>query len=263
MRDFPEIGDAVDRPVMPRVTSLSLAAPAFNEAASLETVIEQWLQHLRAAKIRDGFEIVVCNDGSRDATGTILDRMAAANAELRPVHHTKNQGAAAALTTAIARTTREWVLLIDSDGQFPIENLDRMVETVETKDTRAVMGVRAKKDSLFARFGTGASGAISNLVHGTRLRDFNSAFKLVEGSLLRKLNLEAKSLNYSTEITSKLLEGGVSLIEIDIEHRPRAGGKSSMRLVRDSCHRFIFVFYIALRQLMLRMGILQRRILEV
>jgi hypothetical protein len=48
------------------------------------------------------FEIVVCDDGSRDATGEILDRLARAHREVRPLHFAANQGAAAALTAAIA-----------------------------------------------------------------------------------------------------------------------------------------------------------------
>jgi hypothetical protein len=95
-------------------------------------------------------------------------------------------------------------------------------------------------------------------VHGSRVTDFNSAFKLVWGPTLRGLGLEAKGMNYSTEVTSRLLERGVSLAEVTIEHRPRATGTSSMKLVRGAIHRLLFVSYIALRQLLLGLGILSR-----
>ena len=92
----------------------------------------------------------------------------------------------------------------------------------------------------------------------TRLADFNSAFKLVWGPTLRKLGLEAKGMNYSTEVTSRLLECGIVPVEVAIEHRPRVAGVSSMKLVRGALHRFLFVTYIALRQLLLKLGILMR-----
>jgi hypothetical protein len=95
-------------------------------------------------------------------------------------------------------------------------------------------------------------------VHGSRLQDFNSAFKLVWGPTLRGLGLEAKGMNYSTEVTSRLLERGIVPVEVDIAHRPRATGVSSMKLVRGAAHRFLFVLYIAVRQLLLRLGILVR-----
>ncbi|HEU0095440.1 MAG TPA: hypothetical protein VFQ52_03230 [Rhizomicrobium sp.] len=77
---------------------------------------------------------------------------------------------------------------------------------------------------------------------------------------MRRLGLEARGLNYSTEVTSRLLECGIPLAEVKIEHRPRATGASSMKLVRGASHRFLFVGYIALRQLLLRLGILSRSI---
>jgi glycosyltransferase involved in cell wall biosynthesis len=239
------------------IEAVSIAAPAYNEAEGIEDVVRHWIDYLRGSPAIKRFEVVVCNDGSRDDTGAIIDRLAAEFPELRPVHLGHNQGAAAALSAAIDQTSEDWVLLLDTDGQFPIENLSLAIASVEAHRALGAIGVRAKKDSLFAQFGTWSSGALCNLFHVSSYRDFNSAFKLVHGPLLRSLNLEAKGLNYSTEVTSKLLERGVELDEIEIEHRPRATGKSSMRLVRGAVHRFLFVCYVGLRQLLLRSGVLR------
>jgi dolichol-phosphate mannosyltransferase len=236
---------------------LSVAAPAYNEAAGIEAVIAEWHCFLSALDDVAEFEIVICNDGSKDATGNILDRLTLQYPQLRPLHFTANQGAAAALTAAIAATHGDWVLLLDSDGQFPIANLPGMMAALRGGGLAAI-GIRQKKDVAFAQFGSWASGLVCNLVHGSRLKDFNSAFKLVWGPTLRGLGLEAKGMNYSTEVTSRLLERGIVPIEVKIEHRPRMTGTSSMRLVRGAAHRFLFVTYIALRQLLLRFGILTR-----
>jgi glycosyltransferase involved in cell wall biosynthesis len=237
---------------------LSVAAPAYNEAEGIEAVIAEWHGFLSAAPEVAEFEIVICNDGSKDRTGDILDRLTLNYPQLVPVHFQKNQGAAAALTAAIAATKGDWVLLMDSDGQFPIAALPDMLAAVRRSKSRAAIGIRQKKDVPFARFGSWASGCICNLVHGSRLADFNSAFKLVWGPSLRNLGLEAKGMNYSTEVTSRLLERGIVPVEVAIEHRPRLTGTSSMKLVRGALHRFLFVTYIALRQLLLKLGILMR-----
>ena len=237
---------------------LSVAAPAYNEAAGIEAVIAEWHGFLSGRGDVASFEIVICNDGSKDATGAILDSLVQKFPQLRPLHFAQNQGAAAALNAAIAATSGDWVLLIDSDGQFPIQNLPEMVGAVRRSGGRAAIGIRQKKDVPFAQFGSWASGLICNLVHGSRVRDFNSAFKLVWGPTLRGLGLEAKGMNYSTEVTSKLLERGVALAEVAIEHRPRATGTSSMTLVRGAVHRLLFVSYIALRQVLLGLGIISR-----
>jgi dolichol-phosphate mannosyltransferase len=238
--------------------SLSVAAPAYNEAAGIEAIVTEWCAFLAASNEIRAFEIVICNDGSKDQTGAILDRLAGRYPQLRPLHFASNQGAAAALNTAIAATTGDWVLLIDSDGQFPIENLPGMLSALRTSGGQAAIGIRQKKDVPFAQFGSWASGLVCNLLHGSHIRDFNSAFKLVWGPTLRRLGLEARGMNYSTEVTSRLLECRIPLTEVKIEHRPRATGVSSMKLVRGAAHRFLFVLYIALRQLLLRLGILSR-----
>lgn len=244
---------------MSKITQISLAAPAYNEAANISLVVESWISHLKEQAGLAPFEIVVCNDGSLDRTGEILDALAARHPEVRPVHLEINQGGAAALARAIACTALDWVLLLNSDGQYAIEDLDRMVRAVDAHDALAATGVRAvKRDSLFARFGSWSSSWLCNLFHGTRYRDFNCAFKLVEGRLLRSLALEAKGLNYSTEITSKLLERGVEQVEVEIEHRPRSRGSSSMKLLKGALDRFLFVLYIGIRQLLLRLKVLQR-----
>ena len=237
---------------------LSVAAPAYNEADGIEAVIAEWHAFLSVCDAVAEFEIVICNDGSKDRTGDILDRLSLTYPQLRPLHFAQNQGAAAALNHAISATHGDWVLLIDSDGQFPIANLPDMLGAVRAAGSRAAIGIRQKKDVAFAQFGSWASGLVCNLVHGSRMRDFNSAFKLVWGPTLRKLGLEARGMNYSTEVTSRLLECGITPVEVNIEHRPRTTGVSSMKLVRGAAHRLLFVLYIALRQLLLKLGILIR-----
>lgn len=237
---------------------LSVAAPAYNEAEGIEAVVAEWHGYLSGLEQLESFEIVICNDGSRDKTGDILDRLTLPFPQLRPLHFDQNQGAAAALNAAIAATKGDWVLLIDSDGQFPIQNLPDMMAALRKSSGSAAIGIRQKKDVAFAQFGSWASGQICNLAHGSRMRDFNSAFKLVWGPTLRNLGLEAKGMNYSTEVTSRLLERRIVPVEVSIEHRPRVTGVSSMKLVRGAAHRFLFVSYIALRQLLLGLGILSR-----
>ena len=244
----------------PMLNTISIAAPAYNEGENIYHLVDGWVNYLQGRFKPEDYEIVVCDDGSRDNTWELLSRLARDNPSVRPCRHAVNQGAAAALATAIRHTTKQWVLLLDSDGQYPIENLDLFREELERAPHSAFIGFRARKaDSAFARFGSWASGACCNFFHGTRYRDFNCALKLVEGALLRDLCLEAKGLDYSTEISSKILERGVAMREVGIVHQPRARGRSSRTLLRSSAHRFLFVAYIGFRQLLLKWGVLQRR----
>ena len=78
--------------------------------------------------------------------------------------------------------------------------------------------------------------------------------------MLRSLCLEAKGMNYSTETTSRLLECGVEIAQVDIQHRPRISGNSNMKMMRGAAHRMLFVAYIAMRQLLLALGVLRRQV---
>ena len=241
------------------VRKVSLAAPAYNEEAGIAEIVQAWLSYLRTLDWLEEFEIVICNDGSTDSTAKILAELAAANPEVKPVYLVKNQGAAVALTTAIAHTTMPWVLLIDSDGQFPIEDVVPMAAAINESKADVAAGVRhAKLDSAFARFGSWSSARVANWFHKSHLKDFNCALKLVNGNLLRSLHLEAKGLNYSTDVTSKLLERDAKFVEVVIDHKLREKGQSSLKVVKGATHRLLFVLYIGFRQFLLRAQVLRK-----
>lgn len=236
--------------------SLSIAAPAYNEAQGLAQVLLHWHRYLKTNSAISNFEIIICNDGSTDNTKNILDELAETYSEIKPLHLPINHGAAYALNQAIAKTQCDWVLLTDSDDQFPIENFSKLYQAIEIEQAQAVIGIRHKQDGLIATWGSKWSGAVCNFIHRSKLKDFNSAFKLIQGDILRALHLEARGMNYSTEITSRLLEKKIYLVEIPIMHQKRQVGKSNLKLLRDSMHRFLFVLYLSLRQLLLRVGVL-------
>ncbi len=242
-----------------RVTSLSIAAPAYNEGESIGAIVRTWSEYLSAMKNLKDFEIVVCNDGSKDNTGTILNELSHTDPHIKPVSFAVNQGAAAALSHAIHNTRHPWVLLLDSDGQYGIENVVKLIAEVESHpDCNAVIGVRMHKhDSAFTQFGSAASGWLCNLFHDTNYRDFNCALKLVDGEILRSLSLEAKGLNYSGEVSSKLIERGVVFREVEVEHKKRVAGRSSSQNLKAAWHRLLFVIYLGFRQFLIHQKVLQ------
>ena len=79
-----------------RLARLSYFFPAHNEEANLRGLVEEALETLPG--LAESFEIVIVNDGSRDATGRIADELTAANPGIvRAVHHPTNLGYGAAL----------------------------------------------------------------------------------------------------------------------------------------------------------------------
>ncbi|MET9246410.1 glycosyltransferase family 2 protein [Nonomuraea sp. NPDC003709] len=237
---------------------ISVAAPAYNEADNIAAAVTEWRDYLERNPAIGAWEIVVCDDGSADATGRILEGLRAECPRLVVVTFERNRGAGAAIAAAIARTRMNWVVLLDSDGQFPIANLDRFIERIRAGAGLAFSGARIRKaDSLPYRWGSAASGAVSNLLHRTRYRDFNSIFKVVHGPLFRALPLESAGMNCSTEITARVAELGHAWVELPIEHRERGGGSRGWRFWRGARDRALFVGYLGLRHWLLRRGVLR------
>lgn len=239
--------------------ALSVAAPAYNEAGNIAAAIAEWSTFLDAHPNVSEWEIVVCNDGSTDGTREVLATLVDALPQLSVVELPTNQGAGTAIAAAIGHTRLPWVLLTDSDRQFPIANLDRMLDVLLAQGGVAFSGARsAKADAMVLRVGSWASGALSNLLHRSHCADFNSVFKLVDGPLFRSLHLESAGMNCSTEITARLIEMGIEWVEVPIEHRARRRDARSWRVLRGAESRLLFVIYLGVRQLLLRRNVLRR-----
>ena len=139
-----------------------------------------------------------------------------------------------------------------------IENIEYFRVAMAELPSCAYIGVRTRKqDSVFARLGSWSSGALCNLFLGTNYRDFNSACKLINGEVIRWLHLEAKGLNYSTDITAKLIEAKYFPVEVEIRHETRFSGESSNIFIRNAVHRFLFVGYLIVRKVLTKFKVLQ------
>ncbi|QFG21454.1 glycosyltransferase family 2 protein [Actinomadura sp. WMMB 499] len=247
-----------DEPGADAGLTISVAAPAYNEAANIAAAVTEWRRYLERSPDVSDWEIVVCDDGSTDGTGAVLDALRDDCPRLTVVRFARNRGAGAAIAAAIGGTRLDWVVVLDSDGQFPIANLDRFVRLLRDGRAKAFSGARVRKaDSLPYRWGSAASGAASNLLHRTRYRDFNSIFKVVDGPLLRSLPLEAGGMNCSTEITARIAELGHAWVEIPIEHRERGGGARGWRFWGGARDRALLVGYLGYRHWLLRRGVLR------
>src|SRR5207344_2305539 len=116
----------------PNAAHTSVVIPAYNEAASIATVVHD------LTSAAGWQEILVVDDGSTDDTGA---RAAAAGA--RVVRHPYNKGNGAAVKTGIRTESGEYVLIIDADGQH--QPADALRLTARLGDYDLVVGARSKE----------------------------------------------------------------------------------------------------------------------
>jgi len=100
--------------------------PAYNEARNLEPVVSAVLAELRKLQVR--CELIVVDDGSRDDTARILQGLCDLYPELVALQLSRNFGKEAALTAGLDLALGEVVVLMDADGQHPVELLAPMLK---------------------------------------------------------------------------------------------------------------------------------------
>ncbi len=230
-----------------RIAGLSVFLPCHNEEGNVQRVVEALECEL--PKISAQHEIVVVDDGSRDRTGEIADRLAAANPNVRVVHHPINRGYGAAVISGIHACTQPWVVLCDGDGQFAASDISRLVNKVPDYDV--VVGRRAHRaDPLMRRINGKAWTVLMGLLLGIRISDVDCGLKLFRRDLLEGVDLQAKGAMISAELMAQLAGRGANICEVDVRHLPRLTGEQSGASMRVIMRAFkeLFLLYGRLRQ---------------
>jgi len=198
--------------------------PAYNEEANIEPQVLDVIKALRP--LADDFEVIVVNDGSRDRTGAIVSELATAHPQVRLVQHPSNQGYGAALYSGFISATKELVFLTDSDRQFDLDDLRRLLPLLERADI--VAGYRAPRRDPFMRVLNGIGwSTLVTLFFGYTARDIDCAFKLFRREILEKIHVQSRGATFSAEFLVRAKRAGFRIVELDVKHRPRRAGSQT------------------------------------
>ncbi|HET7676486.1 MAG TPA: glycosyltransferase family 2 protein [Candidatus Limnocylindrales bacterium] len=225
----------------PRVAALSYFFPAHDEAENIEALVAEALEALPA--IAERFEIIAVDDGSRDGTAGLADRLAADHPDVvRAVHHPTNLGYGAALRSGFRAARYPLVCFTDGDRQFRVADLARLARRMDGPDRPdAVVGYRLRRaDPLVRLVYARAYRLALRLFFGLTVRDPDCACKLFRREALTGVRLESGGAFLSAELLIKLRARGRSLAEVGVPHHPRVAGRASgadprvvLRAVRD------------------------------
>jgi glycosyltransferase involved in cell wall biosynthesis len=213
------------RPATP--PELSIVLPAFNEEGNIEKAVRDALQHGRAAA--SACEVVVVNDGSRDDTGALLEKLKSEIGDaLTVVSHPTNLGYGVALRDGFRASRGRLVFYTDSDNQFDLRELQGFVPLM--RDWDAVLGFRIdRQDPWLRKFVSGGFNRLSSLSFGMSVRDLNCSFKLFQGDLIRSMPIESSDFFVDTEIVARIHRGGHRYTQKGVRHYPRTAGRSTVR----------------------------------
>jgi glycosyltransferase involved in cell wall biosynthesis len=224
-----------------RVARLSYFFPAHNEEANVRELVAEALETLPT--LAEAFEIIVVDDGSRDATGTIADELAAAHPDtVRAIHHPTNLGYGAALLSGFRAARHELVAFTDGDRQFRVADIGRLTARLAEPDQPdVVVGYRIKRADRLIRTIYAKLYRFANRVwFGLRVRDVDCACKLFRREALEGIAVESGGAFLSAELLIKLRAAGRTIVEVGVPHHPRTAGSPTgakpsviFRAVRD------------------------------
>jgi glycosyltransferase involved in cell wall biosynthesis len=206
------------------VKSLSVVFPAFNEEANIRAVVQDAYRNIR--NFAPVFEIIVVNDGSKDRTGEICDRLVEEFPEVRVVHHARNRGYGAALKSGIELARYDLIFFSDADGQFDLKELAAFIEQTNAYDV--VAGYRARRQDPPHRllFAWGWN-ILVRCVLGIRVRDIDCAFKVFNRRVFNKVQIQSVGAMVNTEIFAQIFRFGMTVKELPVSHFPRRHGQST------------------------------------
>ena len=206
------------------MTSISAVLPAYNE----EMVIADTARSVVAAldEATDDYEVVVVNDGSRDATRQVVEALSRENPRVRCVSHQVNRGYGAALWTGFTSSTKDLVFMTDGDKQFDARELALFLPHI--KDADLVIGYRApRRDPPMRLLNAWGWNLLVRLLFGYVARDVDCAFKLFRRSILERVRVESKGATFSAEFLIKARLHGYRIVEMRATHYPRTVGKAT------------------------------------
>jgi glycosyltransferase involved in cell wall biosynthesis len=206
--------------------TLTVVVPAFNEEASLPTVLPEMI----AVCERNGWRLVVVDDGSTDATAGIL-RGFEGRGCLRALRHKRNRGYGAAIKTGIRAAQTDYVATVDADGQHYLEDVEELFRELLRRDADMVVGSRRglRSASWYRGLGKNLIRRVAHVLVDLSVHDINSGMKVYDARLARSyLRLCPDTMAFSDVITLVFVGERHVVFEQPIRIRERRAGTSTI-----------------------------------
>jgi glycosyltransferase involved in cell wall biosynthesis len=217
-------------------TSVTAFFPAYNDRHTIEAIVRAAGEELSA--LTHDFEVLVVNDGSKDDTGEILDRLARELPYFRVIHHERNQGYGAAVITGFKNASGELIFYTDGDGQYDVREMRNLFAMLEPH-VDLVNGFKIHRADPWFRVWIGECyRRTMRRVFRLSVRDVDCDFRLFRRHIFNRIVLESRSGVICVEMAKKFDIAGFRMAEVPVSHYPRLNGRSEFFRVRHLAHTF-------------------------
>lgn len=226
--------------------SLSIVVPAYNEAANVVPAIEEISKVAQTLNME--YEIILVNDGSRDATGELArTQLAARIPHFEIVEHFPNRGYGGALKAGFAAAHQDLIAFTPADKQFDFKEITRLLDKL-TPDMALVSGWRVKRqDPLMRRLNGLGWNLVVAILFGRSIHDIDCGFKLFRREVLQHIHLESNGAMIDTEMLAELRARGFKMTDVPVTHLPRTAGNPTGANLKVIVRAFRDLFKFRLR----------------
>ena len=210
---------------------LSILMPVYNERATLISAIKEVLN----VDFRCEIELVVVDDGSTDGTRDLYPALGY-DPRVKLHMHQRNRGKGAAIRTAAALATGDYLIMCDADLEYSPAEIPALLAPVLAGEVEVVYGTRTfgshNAYSYVYVLGNKGVTTFANVLFNCYISDLETCFKLIPTALYRDLGIRETGFGMEAEITGKLLRRGIRPFEVPISYQARsrdAGKKLTWR----------------------------------
>jgi glycosyltransferase involved in cell wall biosynthesis len=210
---------------VPKISSLSLVFPAYNDAGTIASMVVTAAATART--LTDDYEVVVVNDASRDHTGQVLAELERLYpGVLRVITHPENRGYGGAIRSGFSNAAKEWIFYTDGDAQYDPREVADLVAAVEP-GVQLVNGYKITRHDPFHRVWIGEIYRVGvKILFGLKIRDVDCDFRLMHRSIFDQITLTSTSGTITLELARKIQVAGFGIREVPVHHYFRAYGSS-------------------------------------
>ena len=192
-------------------------------------------------------EILLVNDGSRDATPAHLAALDMPG--LTVLHHRETKGYGAALAYGIAKATHAWIAITDADETYPDHRIPELFAEARRRESDMLVGARTGtrvQDPMPRIPPKWAIRKLASFLCGSPIPDLNSGLRIMRRDMVQRyLHLMPTGMSFTSTIPLAAIAGGWQLDFVSIDYRYRTG-RSKFRPLRDTANSLLLVTRAAL-----------------
>ena len=209
---------------------LSVVMPVFNEAGTIEEMVRRVL----AVPLR--IQLVVVDDGSRDGTRDVLQRLQP-DLGFTLVLQPRNLGKGAALRRGFEEVRGDLVVIQDADLEYSPEEFPMLIALICEGRADVVYGSRflgRHRVFLFSHYlGNRLLTLVTNVLYNTMLSDMETCYKAMRTDVIRSMTLRSNGFGIEPELTAKIFKRGYRVYEMPITYDGRGYGEGKKIGWRD------------------------------